>query len=455
MRARESQLQSAVFGPDLDGIRPIVLGESDSAAFDNTLELLVLSGRSLPHSIMLMMPEAWENDALMEWDRRGFYRYHSALMEPWDGPAAIAFTDGRLIGATLDRNGLRPARYSFTRDGRVILASEEGVLHIPPEDVTRRGRLRPGRMLVVDTAAHRVLDDEQAKRPVIQARPYRRWAEEGTFRLGELPAGHLEAPTEPASPLERKRAFGYTLEDVQLLLLPMAAEGKEPDGSMGTDTPLAVLSEQPQLLFSYFKQLFAQVTNPPIDPLREDLVMSLTMSLGPELNLLEESAEHCRRVQLDRPILQDAELMALRSLERPPFRAQTLPALFPAAEGTEGFARAVQGLCDSAEQLVADGVSIIVLSDRGTSRELAPLPSLLATSAVHQHLVRRGLRTRATLVVETGEAREVHHFALLIGYGAGAINPYLALETVTSLAQKGRLGGLSVPGARENYLNAI
>ena len=455
MRARESQLQSAVFGPDLDGIRPIVLGESDSAAFDNALELLVLSGRTLPHSIMLMMPEAWENDDLMEADRRGFYRYHSALMEPWDGPAAIAFTDGRLIGATLDRNGLRPARYSFTRDGRVILASEEGVLHIPPEDVTRRGRLQPGRMLVVDTATHRVLDDEQAKRPVIQARPYRRWAEEGTLRLGDLPAGHVRTPVEPAPLLERQRAFGYTLEDVQLLLLPMAAEGKEPDGSMGTDTPLAVLSEQPQLLFSYFKQLFAQVTNPPIDPLREDLVMSLTMSLGPELNLLEESPEHCRRVQLDQPILRDADLQALRSLDRPPFRAQTLPALFPAAQGIEGFARAIEALCERAEELVAEGVSILVLSDRGACLELAPLPTLLATSAVHQHLVRRGLRTRSTLVVETGEAREVHDFALLIGYGAVAINPYLALETVASLAENGRLEGLSARAAGQNYLKAI
>jgi glutamate synthase (NADPH) large chain len=455
MRARESQLRSAAFGPDLDAIRPIVLGESDSAAFDNTLELLVLSGRSLPHSIMLMMPEAWENDDLMERERRGFYRYHSALMEPWDGPAAIAFTDGRLIGATLDRNGLRPARYSFTRDGRVILASEEGVLPIPAEDITHRGRLQPGRMLIVDTAAHRVLDDEEAKRPVIQARPYRRWAEEGTLRLGQLPVRHLEAPAEPTAMLEGQRAFGYTLEDVQLLLLPMAADGKEPDGSMGTDTPLAVLSELPQLLFSYFKQLFAQVTNPPIDPLREDLVMSLTMSLGPELNLLEESPEHCRRVQLDQPILEDADLRALCSLERPPFRAQTLPALFPAAEGTEGFARAIERLCDRAGELVADGVSIVVLSDRGASRELAPLPSLLATSAVHQHLVRHGLRTRATLVVETGEAREVHHFALLIGYGAAAVNPYLALETVASLADKGRLEGLSARAARENYRKAI
>jgi glutamate synthase domain-containing protein 2/glutamate synthase domain-containing protein 1/glutamate synthase domain-containing protein 3 len=455
MRARESQLRSAAFGPDLDAIRPIVLGESDSAAFDNALELLVLSGRTLPHSMMLMMPEAWENDDQMDRDRRGFYRYHSALMEPWDGPAAIAFTDGRLIGATLDRNGLRPARYSFTRDGRVVLASEEGVLPVPPEDVTHRGRLRPGRMLIVDTAAHRVLDDEQAKRPVILAQPYTRWADEGTLRLTELPPSHLEAPVEPAPRLERQRAFGYTLEDEHLLLLPMAAEGKEPDGSMGTDTPLAVLSEQPQLLFSYFKQLFAQVTNPPIDPLREDLVMSLTMSLGPELNLLEEGPEHCRRVQLDQPILQDAELLALRSLDRPPFRAQTLPALFPAAEGTEGFGRAVQGLCESAEQLVADGVSIVVLSDRGVSRELAPLPSLLATSAVHQHLVRRGLRTRATLVVETGEAREVHHFALLAGYGAVAVNPYLALETVASLAENERLGGLSAREARKNYLKAI
>jgi glutamate synthase (NADPH/NADH) large chain len=451
MRSRESRLESPLFGDDLQKIFPIVKpGGSDSAAFDNALELLVLAGRSLPHAVMMMVPEAWENDEDMDPDRRAFYSYHSALTEPWDGPAAVAFTDGRVIGATLDRNGLRPARYSITRDGLVIMASEEGVLPIAPEDVVKRGRLRPGKMILVDLERGRVLEDDEAKKPIIRRRPYRKWLEEKEVHFDELPEAGGEPPSEPASLLERQRTFGYTMEDLRLLLVPMAREGKEPDGSMGTDTPLAVLSERPQLLFNYFKQLFAQVTNPPIDPLREELVMSLKMSLGPEGNFFDETPEHAGRILLDHPILTDGDLRKLRNLKR----SRTISTLFPAAEGEAGMERALERLCELAEEAVRGGTTVLILSDRGVDAAHAPIPSLLATSAVHQHLVRRGVRTRTTLVVETAEAREVHHFAVLVGFGAAAINPYLAFETLAKLVDDGLLK-VSVEEAEKNYIKAL
>ena len=456
MRARESRLESELFGEDLGKISPVIQpGGSDSAAFDNVLELLYLAGRSLPHAVAMMVPEAWENDELMDPERRAFYRYHSALMEPWDGPAAVAFTDGRLIGATLDRNGLRPARYSVTKDGRVIMASEDGALRVPAEEVVERWRLQPGRMLVVDTERHEILHDEDVKRPLFRRRPYARWLEEQEIHLDELPDVEPDPRPEPATLFERQRAFGYTVEDLRLLLTPMARGGKEPDGSMGTDTPLAVLSERPQLLFNYFKQHFAQVTNPPIDPLREELVMSLKMSLGPEQNLFDETPRHCRRVLLDHPILTGPELEKVRHLGREPFSATTLSALFPAAGGGEGLRRALESLCERAERAVRGGSPVLVLSDRGVSHNQAPIPSLLATAAVHHHLVRRGIRTATTLVVETAEAREVHHFALLVGYGATAVSPYLAFETIEKLARDGMLGGVGPEEAQENYIKAV
>jgi hypothetical protein len=346
MRARESRLRSELFGEDLGKLSPVIMpGQSDSAAFDNALELLHLAGRSLPHAVAMMIPEAWENDDLMDPDRRAFYQYHSALMEPWDGPAAVAFTDGRLVGATLDRNGLRPARYSVTKDGRVVMASEDGALRIPAEEVVERWRLRPGKMLVVDTERHELLHDEDVKRPLFGRRPYRQWLDAGEIHLNSLPEPSASSRPESATLLQRQRAFGYTIEDQRIILAPMAQNGKEPDGSMGTDTPLAVLSERPQLLFSYFKQHFAQVTNPPIDPLREELVMSLKMSLGPEQNLFDETPEHCRRVLIDQPVLTDAELEKIRALGDERASSATLSALFAVAAGEAGMEEALTTLC--------------------------------------------------------------------------------------------------------------
>src|ERR671911_11787 len=427
MWARESRLRSELFGEDLKKLSPVILpGQSDSASFDNALELLHLAGRSLPHAVAMMIPEAWENDEMMHPDRRAFYQYHSALMEPWDGPAAVAFTDGRIVGATLDRNGLRPARYSVTRDGRVIMASEDGALRVPAEDVIERWRLQPGKMLVVDTWRRELLHDQDIKKPLFGRQPYREWLEEGEIHLNELPEPQADPRPEPASLLQRQRAFGYTIEDERILLAPMAQNGKEPDGSMGTDTPLAVLSERPQLLFSYFKQHFAQVTNPPIDPLREELVMSLKMSLGPELNLFDERAI-----------------------------STTLPTLFPVSTGEKGLEEALGRLCEKAESAVKAGSAVLVLSDRGVNEMQAPIPSLLATASVHHHLVREGIRTATTLVVETAEAREVHHFALLVGYGATAVNPYLAFETIEELAGSHLLGDVGPEEAAKNYIKAV
>src|SRR5215213_7974229 len=456
MRARESRLRSKLFGEDLEKLSPVILpGQSDSASFDNALELLHLAGRSLPHAVAMMIPEAWENDELMHPDRRAFYQYHSALMEPWDGPAAIAFTDGRIVGATLDRNGLRPARYSVTKDGRVVMASEDGALRIPAEDVVERWRLRPGRMLVVDTEKHELLHDEDVKRPLFGRRAYKKWLEEGEIHLSELPEATPDGRPEPSTLFERQLAFGYTIEDLRIILSPMAREGKEPDGSMGTDTPLAVLSERPQLLFSYFKQHFAQVTNPPIDPLREELVMSLKMSLGPEQNLFDETPEHCRRVLIDQPVLTADELEKIRRLGSERAATTTLSTHFPVSTGETGMEEALHKLCEKAESAVRGGSAVLVLSDRGVSVEQAAIPSLLATAAVHHYLVRAGIRTGTTLVVETAEAREVHHFALLVGYGATAVNPYLAFETLEEMAGSDLLEGVGLEEAKKNYVKAI
>src|SRR5688500_15602464 len=456
MRARESRLRSQLFGEDLEKLSPVILpGQSDSASFDNALELLHLAGRSLPHAVAMMIPEAWENDGLMDPDRRAFYQYHSALMEPWDGPAAVAFTDGRVVGATLDRNGLRPARYSVTKDGRVIMASEEEALRVPAEEVIERWRVEPGKMLVVDTERHELLHDEDVKRPLFGRQPYRGWLEEGEIHLNELPEPEDDPRPEPSSLLERQRAFGYTIEDQRILLAPMAQDGKEPDGSMGTDTPLAVLSERPQLLFSYFKQHFAQVTNPPIDPLREELVMSLKMSLGPEQNLFDETKKHCRRILIDQPVLTAVELEKIRALGDERATSTTLYTLFPVSAGERGMEEALGRLCERAESAVKGGSAVLVLSDRGVNETQAPIPSLLATASVHHHLVRAGIRTATTLVVETAEAREIHHFALLVGSGATAVNPYLAFETIDELAGSDLMEDVGPEEAAKNYIKAV
>jgi glutamate synthase domain-containing protein 2/glutamate synthase domain-containing protein 1/glutamate synthase domain-containing protein 3 len=433
MRARESQLASELFGDDLEKVLPVVRpGGSDSATFDNVLELLVLAGRSLPHAMMMMVPEAWEGRDDLPDHLKAFYAFHSCVMEPWDGPAAICFTDGRVIGATLDRNGLRPGRWMETRDGWVVLGSETGVLDEPAENVLRKGRLQPGKLFLVDLADGRIVADEEVKEAVATRRPYGDWYDEGVVRLQELPERRPIAPREPLR--TRQLAFGYTQEDLRVLLAPMAAKGEEPIGSMGNDLALAVLSDQAPPLFAYFKQLFAQVTNPPIDPIRESVVMSIRTAVGSECNLLAESPEHAHQLVIPHPILRNTELESLRGVDSSVFRSHTVPITWPVEEGAAGMARAVRRICDHASEAIAFGANILVLSDRGVSAKRAAIPSLLAVAAVHHHLVREGTRLQAGLVLESGEPREVHHFATLIGYGASAINPYLMFE---SLAESG------------------
>ena len=449
MRARESQLASELFGADLEKVLPVVRpGGSDSATFDNVLELLVLAGRSLPHALMMMVPEAWEERDDLPEHLRAFYAFHSCVMEPWDGPAAISFTDGRVIGATLDRNGLRPGRWMETRDGWVVLASESGVLDEPPANVLRKGRLAPGKLFLVDLGEGRIVADEDVKEAVATARPYGDWYREGVVRLEDLPQRQARVHREPLR--TRQLAFGYTQEDLRVLLAPMAAKGEEPIGSMGNDLSLAVLSDQAPPLFSYFKQLFAQVTNPPIDPIRESVVMSIRTGVGSESNLLTEGPDHAHQLQIPHPILRNAELEALRGVDSSVFRSHTIPITWRVDDGPEGMTWAVRRICEQAAEAIAYGANILVLSDRGISRERAAIPSLLAVAAVHHHLVREGTRLQAGLVLESGEPREVHHFATLIGYGASAINPYLMLESLEEVAAPG-----AVEQAERNVVKAI
>src|SRR5262245_31509846 len=439
MKARESQLSSELFGDDLSKVLPVVRpGGSDSATFDNVLELLVLAGRSLPHAMMMMIPEAYAGRDDLPEELKGFYAYHGCLMEPWDGPAAMAFTDGRVIGATLDRNGLRPGRWLETKDGWVVLASEAGVLDVPAANVVRKGRLQPGKIFLVDLEQGRIVEDDEVKRTVATRRPYREWQEAEVVRLVDLPPRAPQAlPSEPLR--QRQLAFGYTQEDMKVILAPLARNAEEAVGSMGNDSPLAVLSQQNRLLYSYFKQLFAQVTNPPIDSIREAVVMSVQASVGSERNLLDETPEHARQLVIDNPILLDHELEALRQVHSAIFKARTLDITWPVADGPDGMERAVERLCHEADEALADGANILVLSDRAVGPERAGIPSLLATSAVHHHLVREGTRLQAGLVLESGEPRSVHSVATLIGYGAAAVNPYLMLETLAELVELGWL----------------
>ena len=458
MHARQSMFRSRLFGDDIRKILPVIdESGSDSAMFDNALEMLVMTGRSLPHAVMMMIPEPWSGHESMSAEKKAFYEYHSCLMEPWDGPASIAFTDGVRIGAVLDRNGLRPSRYYVTKDDLVVMASEVGVLAMPPERVLHKGRLQPGRMFLVDTEQGRIIADEEIKEQVATQRPYHRWLREHLTTLERLP----EAPPAPApdhrTVVQRQQAFGYTTEDLRLLMAPMAAEGNEAIGSMGTDTPLAVLSDRPQLLYNYFKQLFAQVTNPPVDAIREELIMSIQTSIGDEQNLLEPTPRSCRQIKLQSPMLKNEELEKLRQLNgdgRYGYKAITLPMLFRVHDGARGLERALDELCQKASRAIADGHDILILSDRGIDHDHAAIPALLAVAGVHHHLIRAGTRTRCGLVVESGEPREVHHFALLIGYGASAINPYLAFETLDDLVRSGQLAGVDAATAVKNYIKA-
>jgi glutamate synthase domain-containing protein 2/glutamate synthase domain-containing protein 1/glutamate synthase domain-containing protein 3 len=439
MRARESELSSELFGEDLAKILPVVTpGNSDSATFDNVMELLLLAGRSPAHAAMMMIPEAYRDREDLPPELVGFYAFHSCLMEPWDGPASVAFTDGRVVGATLDRNGLRPGRWVETADGHVVLGSETGIIDVPAGQVVRLGRLQPGKLFLVDLERGRIVEDGEVKREVATRRPYREWYERSAVRFEDLEQS--EQVTISDQPLHRRqRAFGYSQEDLRVLLAPMAREGAEPIGSMGNDISLAVLSDQAPPLFSYFKQLFAQVTNPPIDPIREEIVMSLETTLGSERNLFEETPEHAHKLVLERPVLLNRELETLRHVSHDLFAATTIDITWPVAEGAAGMDAALARVCKQAGEAIAKGVNIIVLSDRSLGPKRAPIPSLLAVAAVHHHLVRAGTRLRVGIVLESGEPREVHHFATLIGYGASAINPYLLLETLDELVIEDRI----------------
>ncbi|MDD5136721.1 MAG: glutamate synthase central domain-containing protein, partial [Candidatus Omnitrophica bacterium] len=453
MRARESLLESGLFGKDIKKLYPIIVpGGSDSASLDNIFELLVLAGRSMPHAMMMLIPAAWEQNNQMSEKVKNFYKYHSCVTEPWDGPAAIAFTDGTRIGACLDRNGLRPARYIVTKKDFVVMASEVGVIDISPEDIVASGRLEPGKTFYIDTELGRIIDDGELKDTMASHSPYAKWLKEGVVELTSLPKPK-KIQKSPGDLLTSLKAFTYTREDLKVLIAPMAEKGAEPIGSMGNDTPHAVLSSKPQLLYAYFKQLFAQVTNPAIDPIREELVMSLESYIGPEKNLLSEGVGHCHRLHIERPILTNEELAKIRDIKFNGFTTKTIPILFNIADRKD-FTKALDRVCAQAADAITKGYKFIILSDRGANKKMCALPALLATGAVHQYLVKRSLRTRIGIVIESAEPREVHHFALLFGYGADCVNPYLAYEAVRKLIEDGDLD-LDLEKARNNYIKAV
>jgi glutamate synthase (ferredoxin) len=482
MHARQSLFESELFGEDLEKLKPVInMDGSDSMIFDNVLELLTLAGRSLPHAVMMMIPEPWTAHESMSEEKKAFYKYHSCLMEPWDGPASIAFTDGTTIGAVLDRNGLRPSRYYVTKDDLVIMASEAGVLPIEPERVASKGRLEPGRMFLVDMAQGRIIADEEIKHQIVTAHPYKDWLDEYMVALAGVVGAHICAPVQesevginsfpspqppapspssspqplaPSPLIQRQMAFGYTFEELRLLLTPMAKDGVEAVGAMGADTPLAVLSDRPKLLYDYFQQLFAQVTNPPIDSIREEIITSAETTIGSERNLLKPEPESCRLIELKTPILSNEELAKLKYIDEDNFHSITIPILFNPKDGVKGLETALDEICSQADKAITSGVNIIILSDRGVDRNNAPIPALLAVSGLHHHLIRTGTRTRVGIVLESGEPREVHHYAVLLGYGCGAINPYLAFETIESLIQQGSLLDIDIKTACKNYVKA-
>jgi len=455
IQTREKQFVSKAFGKDLSKVLPIVVPHgSDTATFDNVLEMLVLCGRPLPHAMMMMIPEAWSNHPEMERSKRAFYEYHSCLMEPWDGPAAMAFSDGRYIGALLDRNGLRPSRYLVTKDDIVVMASEAGVLPISDERIIVKGRLQPGKMFLVDLQEGRVIDDKEVKDTYSHAQPYEKWLRENIVDIRTLPQPKKVAGLNEKTLLERQRAFGYTLEDLKIILHPMA-QGEEATGSMGTDTPLAVLSDRPKLLFDYFKQLFAQVTNPPIDAIREEIIMAEDMMLGSESNLLEEGPQHCHRLWIQHPVITNEELEKISRIRQGSLKSTVLPAIFDKKDGAAGMVKTINALCAKADAAIKQGVSILILSDRDISDKKVALPSVLACAGLHHHLIRQGTRTKASIVVETGEAREMHHFAVLIGYGANAVNPYLAFESIAAMIKDDKYDlKLSFKEAEKNFVKA-
>ena len=456
MRARESLCKSELFGDDLQKLFPIVIENgSDSATFDNVLEFLHMCGRPLPHAVLMMIPEAWSNHETMDAARKAFYEYHACLMEPWDGPASIAFTNGEVIGAVLDRNGLRPSRYYVTKDGMVVMASEVGVLDIPPENILIKDRLHSGRIFMVDTKQGRIIDDEEIKKQFVEENPYPDWLKNNLVPLENLPSPRQIHGSDKDTLLQRQQAFGYTHEELRILMAPMAANGLEPVGSMGTDAALAVLSNRSRLLYDYFKQLFAQVTNPPLDGIREELVTQVPTTIGPEKNLLHPDAGSCRRIRISSPILTNGDLARIRDVDLPDFKAKTIPILYPVAEKGSALDKALKDVCAQVNTAIKQGYTLIILSDRGVNTELAAIPALLATAGVHHHMIGSGTRTQVGLVLESGEPREIHHFAMLIGYGIEAVNPYLALESLGNMIGKGYLPEMQHETAIKNFIKAI
>ncbi len=454
MNAREGIFKSPLFGHDMHKILPIVApGASDSAALDNAVELLYHTGRSLPHAMMMLIPEAWQNHETMSDGKKAFYEYHSTFMEPWDGPASIPFTDGQCVGAMLDRNGLRPSRYTVTKDGFVIMGSETGVLEIDPANVVTKGRLQPGRMFLVDTEKGRIIDDEEIKSEIASRKPYRAWLTKNLHSLKDLPAPVTAPSPETTSRLQREQLFGYTLEDLKVIIAPMVQTGVEPTGSMGVDVPIAVLSDRAQLIYNYFKQLFAQVTNPPLDAIREELVTSLQANIGNELNLFDETEHHAHQLRIEQPVLTNDALERIRSFREGDIRSITVPMLYPVADGGPGLEKAMAELCRAAMKAVDEGYSILILSDRGSTRDLAPIPAALALAGVHHYLIRNRRRTQCGLVVESGEVREIHHFAVLFGYGAAAVNPYMVYEVIDELIAAGQVK-VDASKAVYNYIKA-
>ena len=455
MYARQSTFASELFGDDLAKLLPVINTDgSDTSMFDETLEFLHLAGRSLPHAVMMMIPEPWSGHTTMSESKKAFYEYHSTLMEPWDGPASIAFTDGTVVGAVLDRNGLRPSRYYVTKDDLVIMASEVGVLDIPADRILYKSRLQPGRMFLVDTAQGRIIADEELKEGLAAQHPYRVWLDKYLVKLEDLPEPPPVAEPDHRTVVQRQLAFGYNYESLRVIVGPMAKDGVESLGAMGNDAALAVLSDQPQLLYNYFKQLFAQVTNPPLDGIREELVTATDVYMGTELNLLETLPENAKQIKIKTPILSNTELAKIRHLDGPDFKSRTIPALFRIDEGTAGLEKALDQMYEASRQAIADGVNVLIVSDRGIDHNNAPIPALLAVSGLHHFLIREELRTQVALIVESGEPREVHHFSLLIGYGATAVNPYMAYETIGDMVRQGMLTGTDEYKATKQYIKA-
>lgn len=455
MSARQMVMDSPLYGEELKRMLPIIMeGQSDTATFDTVLELLLMGGRSLPHAVMMMIPEAWSKNAEMDPDRRAFYEYHATLMEPWDGPAAIAFSDGRIIGATLDRNGLRPARYIVTKDDEIVMSSEAGVLNIPADKILKKDRLRPGRMLLVDLVKGELVNDEEIKKQISTQKPYRKWVEEKMIRLNQLPETNNAKMVNHDTVLERQRAFGYTAEEILSVMKPMAINGEEPVGSMGEDVALPILSDKPQPLFRYFKQNFAQVTNPPVDPIREELVMELTTYIGPEGNLLVEAPEHAHRLELEHPVVTNEDFEKIKQISQGHFKAITFDILFD-PNVRHDMRNSLNRVCEEAANAVREGYNLIILTDRGVCKEKAAIPSLLAVAGLHHYLIKAGLRTQTGIILESGEPREVAHFALLCGYGVNAVNPYLAFETLADLIKDGQIEGKDFYTAKKNFIKSI